>query len=331
MDAARRYTLADDHLEVTLNLDRGADIVSLADRRTGVDVMFRTPWAERAERVAREGSLLWHESSQVAWLESYAGGWQLLCPNAGPPTKRAGITQGFHGEAAVVPWQLVEAEAQAVRLRVELHTVPLAVERTLSIRESVVAIDDVVRNLATVPVEFDYQHHPAFGAPLLAPGCVVETGARTFVADPGAAHWLFEPGASYDWPPSVAGEPGLDRLPSEDRGRALLGWLADFDEPWAAIRNPARDLGVALSWDLAVMPYAWFWQELNATEGYPWYRSAYVTAIEPSSTTTGGPARPTLRLDGGETLATGVRLALCKGAQPIRSVDADGRPRYSSA
>ena len=320
MQAKRRLTLANEQVELTIDLERGADIVSLVDRRTGVDVMFRTPWAKRAETVARSGSLLWHESSMGAWLESYAGGWQLLCPNAGDPTGRAGTTHGFHGEAAVVPWTLLEAGPQSARLRVELHTSPLTIDRTVSLAGPVVALDDLVRNESPVTVELDYQHHPAFGAPLLAPGAVIETGARTFVTDPGEARWSFDAGAAFPWP----GEPALDRLPQYDEPRVLLGWLTDLAEPWAAIRNPELDLGVALRWNADLMPYAWLWQELHATEGYPWYRRAYVTAIEPSSTTTGGPQRVSLRLSGGAALEARIRLALCRGRSPIRSVDEDG-------
>jgi hypothetical protein len=310
MQSGSRLTLASDDVELTVDLDRGADVVSLVDRRTGVDVLFRTPWAERAEAVARRGSLLWHESSTTAWLESYAGGWQLLCPNAGGPTERAGVAHGFHGEAAVVPWTLVGADGGSVRLRVELHTTPLAIERTLSLAGPVVAVDDVVRNVSQIAVELDYQHHPAFGAPLLAPGAVIETGARTFATEAGGRPW--------------PGVPPVDRVPPLDEPRAILGWLGDFDEPWAALRNPALDLGVALRWNVAVMPYAWVWQELHATAEYPWFRRAYALAIEPSSTPAGGPGRTSLALAGGAAFEAGIRLTVCGGARPIRSVDVDG-------
>lgn len=322
--SARRLTLANEEVRLTLALDRGADVVSLVDQRTATEVMFQTPWAERAEQVAAGGSLLWHGSSFNAWIESYPGGWQLLCPNAGPPTERAGTMLGFHGEASLVPWTVTEASSASVRLEVALHTVPLKIERMLTLVGSVITIEDVIRNLAPVSVEFDYQHHPAFGPPLLAPGAVIETGAGSFVADRGEARWCFEPGGRAAWPPSAPGEQPLDRLPPIGRPRALLGWLDDFDEPWAAIRNPELDLGVALRWDAEVMPYAWFWQELNGTVGYPWYARAYVMAIEPSSTPADGFTRTSLSLETGGVLQTGVRLSICGGRSPIRCVDAAG-------
>ena len=40
-------------------------------------------------------------------------------------------------------------------------------------------------------------------------------------------------------------------------------------------------------WPTAVFPFAWFWQEMHATPGFPWYRGAYVMAIEPFSSIPG--------------------------------------------
>jgi galactose mutarotase-like enzyme len=328
-EPAAQLTLRNEQLEVVVDLERGADIVSLVDRRTGTDVLFRSPWAQRARTVARRGSALWHESSAVAWLEGYAGGWQLLCPNVAGPTVRAGVTQGFHGEAAVVPWRLVDHDESLARLRVELFSAPLGIDRTLRLDGPVLVIDDIVRNLSPEPVEFDYQHHPAFGAPFLAPGCCIETGAQAFVADPGPQAAPFEPGSAHTWPATEPSGRRLDRLPELTEPRALLGWLTDFTAPWAAVRNPDLDLAVALRWDASALPHAWLWQELGGTPGFPWFGRAYVLALEPSSTVTGGPGRAvTCRLDGAAERRIGLRLSTGSGRRPIVAVAADGKITY---
>ena len=38
---------------------------------------------------------------------------------------------------------------------------------------------------------------------------------------------------------------------------------------------------MGLVWPKAVFPYAWFWQEMHASPGFPWYGEVYVMAIEP--------------------------------------------------
>jgi hypothetical protein len=58
---------------------------------------------------------------------------------------------------------------------------------------------------------------------------------------------------------------------------------------------------VEIRWPLDLFPTAWFWQELHASPGYPWYRRAYTTALEPNTTV---PAQGivTARAKGGATL-----------------------------
>ncbi len=42
------------------------------------------------------------------WIEAYPGGWQLLLPNGGDECTEQGVTWGFHGEAALVPWTVLD-------------------------------------------------------------------------------------------------------------------------------------------------------------------------------------------------------------------------------
>jgi hypothetical protein len=60
-------------------------------------------------------------------------------------------------------------------------------------------------------------------------------------------------------------------------------YLTDFsgDHGWYSITNTELGLGVGLVWPVAVFPYAWFWQEMHAGTGFPWYGEVYVMAIEP--------------------------------------------------
>lgn len=319
-------TLANPDLTVVIDVLRGSDIRSLVDKRTGVDVMFRTPWAEHAAAAARRGTAMWHPDSATAWMQSYAGGWQLLCPNAGGPTTRDGVEQGFHGEAAIIPWTVEDLEADSVTLHAELFSAPLRIRRTVRLVHATVTITDVVTNTAAVPVEFDFQHHPAFGRPLVSAHSVIETGAAVFVADPtvGAADDLVG-GTPLSWPPKTTDGRSLDALPAEGERVARLGWLTDFEHAWVALRNPRLDLGVCLSWDATVLPNAWLWQEFNATSSFPWFGRAHVMALEPSSTVPyGAESGDTMRLEPNGTQEVRVRLSMCGGQRTITSVDEAG-------
>ena len=65
------------------------------------------------------------------WIEAYAGGWQLLLPNGGDECTERDVTWGFHGEAALVPWTVLERVGSSATLETSLFTAPLHILRRL--------------------------------------------------------------------------------------------------------------------------------------------------------------------------------------------------------
>jgi hypothetical protein len=294
----RTLELVSDDIAVTIDPGRGADVLSLVHRRTGVDVLFRTPWRERADalRAGRTPSTI---DPDAVWLEHYRGGWQTLFPNAGPARSVCGAPVPFHGEASVVPWEVDDVSPSAASCHVDLFSVPVHIERTIRIDGPKMTIDDRLRNRSSVDLEVDYVQHPAFGAEFLAGDCRIETGARRFTGDPGSAtNGPAGTGHPSLWEPSPGRDTLQRRLPPDGAAERVFGWLDEFREHHASIAN--LDLGFAahIEWDGEHLPYAWFWQELNATPEFPWFERARVVAIEPASTQTSGPARRSvLRLE----------------------------------
>ena len=315
--------LADDRIRVTLLPDRGADIHAVEDLRTGVDVLWKTPWG-----LGRRGADSPREGSAEAWLDTYAGGWQVLIPSGGGPSSHRGVHHSYHGEACSLPWAATIATAadggDHVELRVRLTDSPLLVERVVSLvpGRGEVVVAERVTNESDRPLEYMWVHHPAFGAPLVAPGARIVTSASTILADTsldGPGNPL-EPGTSYGWPTVRARDGGrldLSVIPPASSGRLLLGYLGGFAEGTVSIENDALDLACTLSWDPDVFPYAWLWQELGATEGPPWLGRAYTIAIEPATsfpaTGLGGVVETSAThriLAAGESAATRVSLRL---------------------
>ena len=323
--------LADDRIRVTLLPDRGADIHAVEDLRTGVDVLWKTPWGLR-----RRGDRDHAKGSAEAWLDTYAGGWQVLLPSGGGPSSHRGVDHSYHGEACSLPWAATIATAadggEQVELRVRLADSPLLVERVVSLvpGRSEVVVAERVTSESDRPLEYMWVHHPAFGAPLVAPGARIRTSASTILADTshdGPGNPL-EPGTSHGWPIVRArdgGELDLSMIPPAACGRLLLGYLGGFDEGTASIENDALDLACTLSWDLDMFPYAWLWQELGATAGPPWLGRAYTIAIEPATSFPGTGLGSVVEtsathrtLAAGATAATHVSLRL-GSVRPIRA------------
>lgn len=280
-----RLDLSSEVLEVEIDSGRGADVLSVVHRPSGVELLFSTPWRERADAIRAGLQAPVSSDSIDSWMEQYRGGWQTLCPNAGPPREYRGATLGFHGEASVVPWTVVQSDASSARLRVQLFTVPLRIERTVSVEGPTVSVVDILTNPGNEALVVDYSHHPAFGGGLLDGECVLASNAGRFVPDPATNR------PDIEWP-----DADLATLPAEGVPADRFGWLTGFPgegdaAAWASVTNPALGLGARVSWDPTILPYAWWWQEFTSSQGFPWFGKARVFAIEPASTQTSGPDR----------------------------------------
>lgn len=282
---SRLLTLGSDQMTVTILPDKGADIYEMIDVASGVDVMLKTPWGVR-----ESGPWLRSADSMQRWMEAYPGGWQVLLPNGGDECVENGTRWGYHGEAALVPWEIVDASDDRATLETSLFSVPFRVRRNVEVRGATFTLRERVTNDSDEELEVMWSHHPAFGAPFLEEGCLLSTGFRTVVADDLGPGTLLAANSRHRWPiaNTLNGEPiDLRVIPGPDRPRALLAYLTDLDEPFFAITNPQRKLGVVFSWSREVFDKAWLWQEVHSGSGWPWFQRAYALAVEPATTIPG--------------------------------------------
>jgi len=279
LDRSGMVLLRSDALEVHVWADKGADICALIDRRSGVDLMWKTPWS-----VGEPSGIPWTGDSQVDWLARYPGGWQQLVPNAGPGRVAAGVRQGYHGEAAIRPWRVLDLGPDRIVLSVDLFTAPVRLTRSVRIDGDSVVIDDELVNRSDESLDVRWVQHPGFGPPFVDEHCVIETGAATFVSDAEAPGSILAADQVSDWPFAVGADGArVDlRTVPPDR-RSVFGALTDFEAGWFSITSPTTGLSLRMEWDADVFPHAWFWQELHATEGFPWFGRAYVVAVEPAN------------------------------------------------
>lgn len=278
-----RLVLRTERAEVALLPGKGFDIHSFLDRASGVDVLFKTPWGWRDPATVPPLG-----DRKADWLARYPGGWQVLLPTAGEDTVAAGSPEGFHGEAAIVPWRLVEQTSTRARAGVELLSAPLRIEREVELEDGTLTVTETVTNLSPVTQSFHWVHHPAFGEPFLGPGAILDVPAGGIVTQPGPG--LLAADSLHPWPQArthTGSLVDLSVVPERDQPRAVFGTIVDFREGRYTITNPGLGLAVEVRWDLETCPYAWFWQELESTAEYPWFRRAYVTAVEPASVISG--------------------------------------------
>ncbi|MFJ9824716.1 aldose 1-epimerase [Streptomyces sp. NPDC101160] len=310
--------LHNDRLSVEIRPDKGADITSIVERDSTIDLLWRTPWGRRDLAGAPVTG-----DSQVDWLARYGGGWQQLVPNAGAERTVDGVRRGYHGEAAVVAWSVVSADEELILLTTDLITAPLRLTRTLRLDGAALHVRDTVRNTGDLPVPVMWVQHPGFGAPFIDEHCTLTTPARTVLTDAGQPGntLVADTRAAFPFAPSVDGTPvDLRKVPGPGSGRSVFACLTDFDGGWYEIHSPTAGFGIRVEWDPTVFPHAWLWQECHASSGFPWHRRAYVVAVEPANVLPGDPS-PTCPdrgesplLPGGATWTSDITLSVIPGS-----------------
>ena len=275
--------LQTDELTVHVCPEKGGDITAIIDRARGINVLFTTPWRPLDEGNPEPSADSSDQDSSVPWLSAYTGGWQTLIPNAGPERDYHGVRQDYHGEASVRGWTVIDQSDTRIELEVELTTAPLRLRRTITVSGSSVSVDAVVTNTSPDPVSFRWVEHPAFGAPFIDQDAYIETDARLLVTDAVAPGTVLPADSMLEDPFRRSEIADVSRFPQPGVPRSVFAALGDFTEGRATIVSPNVGLAVTIAWDCAVFPFAWYWQELNESPGFPWFQRAYVAAVEPAN------------------------------------------------
>ena len=331
--------LDNDRLRVVVLPGKGADITSLVVKPEEIELLWQSPWGHQPS-----GGVSTAETSQVAWLDAYQGGWQEIFPSGGGPCHYRGVELNFHGEASTSVWDVLGQDASGdhveLTLAVRLRRSPFRIERTMRLDagSEVLRLRERVTNEGGEAIEFMWGHHPAFGAPFLSDRCQIDTNARTVRADPGfdGPYNPLVPGSLNEWPRVVRDGQATDLslVPGESgQPRHTMAYLGDFagEHGWYAIRNGELGVGVGLSWPVEVFPFAWFWQEMHGSSGYPWYRGVYTMAIEPFTSWPGGGLVAVIEQSGtqrslapGESLETELLATVFHGRGAVTGISPEG-------
>jgi PAS domain-containing protein len=202
----------------------------------------------------------------------------------------------------------------------------------------VLILRERITNEGGEPVDYMWGHHPAFGAPFLGAACRIDTNARTLAADDvyDSPVSPVSPGERYDWPDAErkGAHADVSRVPGPDQSATILAYFTDYDgdAAWYGITNTELGFGVGMVWPVAAFPHAWFWQEMHASPGYPWYKGVYVMAIEPSTSYPGQGLVNVMEktglhrsLEQGESAEAELRAVFYESNAGISAIDLDGR------
>jgi galactose mutarotase-like enzyme len=274
-------------LRIGVVATKGADILEFRYKPRDLDVLWHAPQSlfpnEYEPAAPRD---------QGAFLDYFPGGWQEVFPNAGPATVMEGAALGQHGEVALQPWDVAvrqdTEELVEVEFTVETTRTPFRLTRNMSLSSgsAVLRMKERVTNLGLQKLPFAWGHHPAFGAPFLGAGCIIEM-EPCLVSQTDYAKDLTRRFALQESAPSPviqAARGGSEPMnlvlgPQACTQDVLL--CHQLSAGWCAVRNPAQGIAVRLEWDKQTFPYLWMWQVYGGAFGYPYYGRVYTLAIEP--------------------------------------------------
>ena len=302
--------LRDEHAEVRIIPELGAKVSSLVSLPCGREWMWSPP-----------GTRLFRNRTGDPFPDGTCIGADECLPTLAPCRWR-GRELPDHGEAWAESWELDESALaeSLVRVRLRLPVSPFEIERTVSLRDGVISLDYVLRNLGSEPEEYVWAFHPLMamrtGDHLLLPPEVKSLRVEAAMeADFGPR------GTALGWPRPGPGI-GLDRF--ELGRRAALKLFTDpLTQPLAAVRNSISGDYLVFQIAHGVTDAFGIWINRGA-----WQHSDII-AIEP---TNGAPDalhlavedwRRFVRLAAGEQVRWGLMLHLGTDAQTPADVFLD--------
>jgi galactose mutarotase-like enzyme len=336
-NGVRAVRMSNAQISVTVLPDKGADIYELIDCKSGVDVLWKSPLGLRAPGQGR-----FSPDSQVAWLEQYEGGWQECFPNGGDPVMYKGVELSFHGESSLAAWQynvVSQTDSELiVDFTTQLYRSPFLMHRRMSLKvdTATLTLNEKITNLAAQPMDFMWGHHPAYGAPFLSEHTRLNTNAKTILGD-GSYESPYNPlipGEKAAWPMATGknGPYDLRLTPGQNEKHFMMAYLLDFDgTPWYTLVNDQLKVGVGCSWSINAFRCLWFWREMQASEGFPFYGRTYTMALEPWSSYPGQGLLKVMEttqthhtLQPGESISGELAITLFEPTGAVKRVEPDG-------
>jgi galactose mutarotase-like enzyme len=191
-------------IEADVLPDLGMSIVSLRDS-SGREQLWRRPNFSPPPRRREIGPP--GEASIEAMFALWPGGWFEMSPHAGLPGELDGRETMLHGEAARLPWEVLDAGPGHLEAQVDAVHEPLRLWRRVEAEADGLLLRSRIENRGDASVEVCHGEHPAFARPDFA-GARIELRARRAVVlpqlDPPAASLV---AGEFEWPlaPAVGG------------------------------------------------------------------------------------------------------------------------------
>ena len=291
----RAYRLSNAKVELTALLGGG----HIADFRlcsSPINTLWESPWPtiEPQTFSSRQHAALYGDGPVGRFLCGYTGHALALGYFGMPSSEEAERGMSLHGEAANSEWKVVSAVADddsaTLVMEVPLPVYRLHLRREVCLsRDSFTAcVTEIVTNLCSDAVDFQWVQHAAFGEPFFANGeaTLFVSGTRGVTWPAGyEGHELLAGEIEFQWPyaPSIDGKPiNLSQPFVRDRTGFVAGLLvnSDRENAFAAVHNRRHQLVAGYCFNPMLFPWIALWEENRAREYAPWNKRTRVRGVE---------------------------------------------------
>jgi len=273
----RSAVIENDSLRVTV-LEGGGHIAEILDKRTGINPLWTPEWPSiDPETFDPHTHSQYGEGAEARLLAGIMGHNLCLDTFGGPSPEEAAAGMTVHGEAPVVPHEIIVA-GQTLVTRASLPAAQMRFERHVELHGSTIRFEEIVENLSSQDRPIAWTQHVTLGPPFLEKGStdfrVPATRSQVYARAFGADEYL-ERAALFDWPRAPLASGGtvdLQRFTDRPKSAAYTAHLLDPSVPHAFFVAflPAAGLAFGYIWNRAEFPWLGIWEENFSRLSPPW-------------------------------------------------------------
>ena len=267
------WTLENDALRLTLVPAMGAKIVSLFDKRNGLEWLVGP--GERPFRPASYGAVF-TEQDMSGWDEMFP---TIVACEYPVPGVRFGAALPDHGEVWAIPWRLEQHERGRLTLSATGRALPYRLTRAIRfLADNTLEFSYRLDNLGSERLAYLWAAHPQFVCGLRCEISLPPQVKRVVNVLPDEWGWG-APETSYDWP--AADVPGQGAAALNQVGPPGFSKARKFFAPpeisvgWAVMARQPTGAWLRLEWQPVQPPYFGLWIDEGAFSAEP------VVAFEP--------------------------------------------------
>ena len=199
-----------------------------------------------------------------------ASGWDECLPSVAGctvDTAAGPASVPDHGDLWRVEWQQVSASSVCATLRGQCFSLPLALERTLTLTETAkgwqLTVSYTVTNTGTIPAPWSWAAHPLYTAEA-GDRVILPDSIRELRLEGSGGNRLGKGGDRVAWPiAKLAGGGSTDlslaEAPESGIGDKLFAGPLTAEENWCVLERPKAGVRIKVSFDAAATPYLGLW------------------------------------------------------------------------